>query len=106
MKRLFAATCIAAYALVFFGSVPGAAQQQKEAEKNPLDHPGCKAYFMIFWADSHIPGGLLAHWERSQEKWYLGKGVKKYRGVRMDAKKATYLLVYTTEEHTFQVTIR
>jgi hypothetical protein len=82
----------------------GAAQDKNSTEKNPLDHPGCKSYFMIFWADSHIPGGVLAHWEKSQEKWYLGKGEKKYPKVCMDAKKATYLLVYTTEEHSFKVT--
>jgi hypothetical protein len=86
-------------ALVLLTSVPAFGQ-----EKNPLDHPGCKSYFMTFWADSHIPGGVLAHWEKSQEKWYLGKGVKKFPSVCMDAKKATYLLVYTSEEHTFQVT--
>ena len=89
----------AGLALVLLTSLPAHSQ-----EKNPLDHPGCKSYFMIFWADSHIPGGVLAHWEKSQEKWYMGKGVKKYPAVCMDAKKATYLLVYTTEEHTFQAT--
>jgi hypothetical protein len=104
VKRLAAVAGLVIFALALFGPSPCAARQQKDAEKNPLDHPGCKAYFMIFWADSHIPGGVLAHWEKSQESWYLGKGVKKYRNVCMDAKKATYLLVYTTEENAFKVT--
>lgn len=95
----------AVLALLFVALCPTAGAQSKAgAEKNPLDHPGCKSYFMIFWADSHIPGGILAHWEKSQEKWYLGAGVKKYPNVCLDARKATYLLVYTTEEHAFQVT--
>jgi len=104
MKRLGAVPGLVIFALVLFGPSPCVAQQQKDTEKNPLDHPGCKAYFMIFWADSHIPGGILAHWEKSQKDWYLEKGMKKYRNVCLDAKKATYLLIYTTEEHTFKVT--
>lgn len=47
---------------------------------------------------------MIAHWSRGQEKWYLGKGVKKYPTVCMDAKKATYYLVYSSEEKTVDVT--
>jgi hypothetical protein len=104
MQNPVATVTYLAAAFLLFGIGQCTAQEKKEAEKNPLDHPGCKSYFMIFWADSHIPGGVLAHWEKSQEKWYLGKGEKKYPKVCMDAKKATYLLVYTTEEHSFKVT--
>jgi hypothetical protein len=104
MKPLATVIGLVAATPLFFAVGLCSAQEKKETEKNPLDHPGCKSYFMIFWEDSHIPGGVLAHWEKSQEKWYLRKGVKKYPSVCMDAKKATYLLVYTTEEHTLSVT--
>jgi hypothetical protein len=69
----------------------------------PLDHPGCKSYFMTFWADLHIPGGVVRHWEKGQEKWYMETGWKKYPTVCEDAKKATYLLVYTTQERAVKI---
>jgi hypothetical protein len=69
----------------------------------PLDHPGCKSYFMTFWADLHIPGGIVRHWEKGQEKWYMETGWKKYPTVCEDAKKATYLLVYTTQERAVKI---
>jgi hypothetical protein len=78
--------------------VSAAAQDDK-----PLDHPGCKSYFMTIWADLHIPGGMIAHWEKGQEKWYMETGWKKYPTVCKDAKKATYLLVYTTQERAVKV---
>ena len=84
--------------LLFSLSTSAAAQN-----KSPLDHPGCKSYFMTFWADLHIPGGMISHWEKSQEKWYLETGRKKYPTVCKDAKKATYLLVYTTQERAVKV---
>lgn len=47
---------------------------------------------------------MIAHWSKGQEKWYLGKGVKKYPTVCMDAKKATFYLVYSSENKTVDVT--
>ncbi len=84
--------------LLFSLSTSAAAQDGK-----PLDHPGCESYFITFWADLHIPGGMISHWEKSQEKWYLETGRKKYPTVCKDAKKATYLLVYTTQERAVKV---
>ena len=72
-------------------------------DARPLDHPGCKSYFITFWADLHIPGGIVRHWEKGQEKWYMETGWKKYPTVCEDAKKATYLLVYTTQERAVKI---
>jgi hypothetical protein len=85
--------------ILLFGLTASAAAQ----DNRPFDHPGCKSYFMTFWADLHIPGGMIPHWEKSQEKWFLETGRKKYPTVCKDAKKATYLLVYTTQERAVKV---
>ena len=87
-------------ALILLFSLSASAAAQ---ESRPLDHPGCKSYFITFWADLHIPGGIVRHWEKSQEKWYMETGWKKYPTVCEDAKKATYLLIYTTQERAVKI---
>jgi len=91
---------IALVAFILLASASGLAQ-----EKNPLDHPGCKLYFSIIWADPKIPLGYMAHMTKPQMDWYEKKGVKKYPTVCFDVKKATHWVVWTRQSRTYVVNL-
>lgn len=105
MKRPADVTWLVALAFVFFGSFPCMAQKQKDAEKNPLDHPGCKVYFTVYWADAHIPGGYAPGMHKEQKNWYEKALVKKYPTVCMSAEKATYAIFWSSEFKPLSITV-
>lgn len=79
-------------AFILLASLSGFAQ-----DKNTLDHPGCKVYFTVYWADAHIPGGYAPGMHKEQKKWYEKTLVKKYPSVCLSAEKANYAVIWSSE---------
>ena len=62
-----------------------------------FDHPGCQKYYTYLQLDPAIPGGVMVNMSTTQVKWLWKAGVKKYPTVCLSGKKATYLLVWSSQ---------
>lgn len=69
------------------------------------DHPGCKVYFTVYWADAHIPGGYALGMHKEQEKWWEKTLVKKYPNVCLNAEQASYVILWSSEFRPFSLTL-
>jgi hypothetical protein len=87
------------FAFVLLASLSGFGQ-----DKNKLD-TGCKVFFTVYWADAHIPGGYAPGMHKEQKNWYEKKLAKKYPTVCMNAEKANYAIIWSSEFKPLSLTL-
>src|SRR5207245_301019 len=99
MKKM---AVLAALLLIF----PAVSLGQGAPKPEPIHgETGCKIYFGVYWADSHIPGGLAPGMQKEQVSWYNKTGKKKYPSVCLDSAKATYVIVWSSSMKPGKITL-